>query len=247
MGFLSSSDRSRFLGRGAAWAPLPNALASYGDNGSNPAVWSDSSGNGRFLTQIVGASQPAIIPGELNGRQIRRWDGVDDFLERSAAFLEGLIGLTIYAVFRTSGPQPVAGFGVVCSAGNPNDFTNDVILSTSGVANDSVLWQVNNGSDGGPTTDAIADAWQVVAGVFNGGASLSVFNATSGTAASSIAAPATTPASLGLFWVGRYSSSFDLKLAGDIAELIIYPAAHNATQRSYMLTGLAAKYNLPLA
>jgi hypothetical protein len=48
------------------------------DTGSNAATWEDLSGNGRNATQSTGANQPSIVSNIINGRQIRRFDGVND-------------------------------------------------------------------------------------------------------------------------------------------------------------------------
>jgi hypothetical protein len=62
------------------FSPLSLAPALWlSDTGSNPAQWDDLSGNGRHATQATDIRQPAITPNALNGRQVRRFDGSNDF------------------------------------------------------------------------------------------------------------------------------------------------------------------------
>lgn len=55
-------------------------VAWYSDTGSDPSIWPDLSGNGNDATQATMSKQPAIVPGALNGLQVRSFDGVDDLL-----------------------------------------------------------------------------------------------------------------------------------------------------------------------
>ena len=70
------------------------------DNGSDPSVWSDSSGRGLNLTQALTANQPAIITNALNGRQVRRFDGTNDRLTRSTAVFPSAMSFAAFVVAR---------------------------------------------------------------------------------------------------------------------------------------------------
>jgi hypothetical protein len=72
------------------------------DTGSDPAVWPDISSNGRNATQATTANQPTIIANSLNGRQVRRFDGVDDFLDVNTGLgmLRNISGATVIAVYK---------------------------------------------------------------------------------------------------------------------------------------------------
>lgn len=69
------------LSRGGrvAFNPLSLSPALWlSDTGTNAAQWDDISGNGRHATQSTGANQPAIVTNVINGKQVRRFDGVND-------------------------------------------------------------------------------------------------------------------------------------------------------------------------
>jgi hypothetical protein len=69
------------------------------DNGNDPSIWPDLSGNGRDATQATPANQPAIITNALNGRQVRRFDGSNDFLAiADRALLRNLPAATLFVV-----------------------------------------------------------------------------------------------------------------------------------------------------
>ena len=71
------------------------------DTGSDPSQWDDLSGNGRNATQATPANQPAIISAGLNGRQVRRFDGSNDWLSFVAGSIgQNASGVTIIAVYK---------------------------------------------------------------------------------------------------------------------------------------------------
>lgn len=217
------------------------------DVGSNAAQWADLSGNGNHLDQGTGSLQPGIFSGVLNGRQVRRFDGVDDYLFRSAAFLQSLASMTIVTVFKNSGTSG-GSLGVVCSAGAVSAFANDILMATTGITNDNLLFQSNNGVDGGPNLAMAINQWTILSCVFNQPARnpLAIYNASLGTTVSAASpAPATTSAALGNFEVGRYSAAPANFLNGDIAELLVFDYALSDEQRESIERGLALKYNLP--
>ena len=70
-----------FRGVLSSFSPLSLAPALWvTDTGSDPSVWTDMSGNGRHAVQATGANQPSIVTNVINGRQVRRFDGTNDFL-----------------------------------------------------------------------------------------------------------------------------------------------------------------------
>lgn len=55
----------------------------WGDSGTDASTWEDLSGNGINAVQADSARRPAIVTGQ-NGRQVRRFDGVNDVFQFSA-------------------------------------------------------------------------------------------------------------------------------------------------------------------
>jgi hypothetical protein len=67
------------------------------DTGSDDSEWTDLSGNARHLTQATSTRRPLIVAAQLNGRQVRRFDGGDDKLTIGSTmnFANGMIFLVI--------------------------------------------------------------------------------------------------------------------------------------------------------
>lgn len=59
-----------------------------GADGSSVSAWLDQSGNEAHMYQSTSAAQPTLQTNELNGRNVVRFDGVDDFLNLTAPFNE---------------------------------------------------------------------------------------------------------------------------------------------------------------
>lgn len=87
----------------STFSPLSLSPALWlSDTGSDPSVWPDLSGNGRHAVQATGASQPAIVTGELNGRQVRRFDG-GDWFETSVVPFDWCAAVTIFWITKAIG------------------------------------------------------------------------------------------------------------------------------------------------
>ena len=85
---------------GKAFNPLDLSPALWlSDTGSSAGTWPDISGNGRDATQGTALNQPQIITNALNGRQVRRFNGSNNFLSiADRAFLRDLPGATVSVV-----------------------------------------------------------------------------------------------------------------------------------------------------
>lgn len=57
-----------------------------GADGSSVSAWLDSSGNEAHMYQSTSAAQPTLQTNELNGQNVVRFDGVDDFMNLTAPF-----------------------------------------------------------------------------------------------------------------------------------------------------------------
>jgi hypothetical protein len=85
------------------FSPLSLAPALWlSDTGSNAAQWDDISGNGRHATQATGASQPAVVTNALNGKQVRRFDGINDFMSLATGLniARNVAGVTIFGAWK---------------------------------------------------------------------------------------------------------------------------------------------------
>lgn len=86
----------------AAFSPLSlSPLFWVSDEGSDPSLWADLSGGARHWYQSTASMQPAIVSGAKNGRQVRRFDGINDFMEWPVINLR-----TVFFVYRRNGAHP---------------------------------------------------------------------------------------------------------------------------------------------
>ena len=107
---------------GATFNPLSLSPALWlSDTGSDPSVWPDLSGNGRNATQATSTQRPAIVTGAQNGRQVRRFDGTDDFLRLTTGLgmLRNVPGATVIAVYKWI-TNPVINKSVFFASVNAN-------------------------------------------------------------------------------------------------------------------------------
>jgi hypothetical protein len=93
------------------WTPSAITTAMWLDAADSTTItiatgvsqWNDKSGNARNATQANSANQPAVISGALNGKNVIRFDGSNDFLDFNGSFFAST-SYSIYAVItrRTS-------------------------------------------------------------------------------------------------------------------------------------------------
>ena len=233
-----------------AFSPLTfNPALWLSDTGSNVAQWDDLSGNGRHATQAVGANQPSIVTNALNGRQVRRFGGVDDFLTiADRALLRNLSGATIFSVINPS--VQTAGDRIVFSyftstvgnlfymaqngaqliyggrrvSGTAGDFTTfgTVTASVPRIVTTQQRWST-----------AQKEAW-----ITQGQTDLDASFQTLGN--SENANSAFDPC------IGKSADTAINFFNGDIAEIIIYQTALSTSQRQGVELYLSQKYNILL-
>jgi hypothetical protein len=231
------------------FSPLSLAPALWlSDTGSNPAQWDDLSGNGRHATQATGIHQPAIIPNALNGRQVRRFDGSNDFYAiADRALLRNLAGATVFAV---ATPSSVAvGERIVFSArssGAANLFVQGIIANQFRYGGRRVAADAGDFANFGTVSNntpyifTAIQNWQSAtksAFVSNGNTDNDTSFQTSGNSENVDSA---SDLSIGV------SSTGGLFWNGDIAELLIFQRAITTTERQALERYASAKYNIPL-
>ena len=100
-----------------AWSPRLIATQCWLDasdsstltlSGNKVDAWADKSGNGRHVAQAVAGMRPDLDPGARNGRNVIRFDGVDDTLEFVAAFAQ-TNGQNFWLAGDTTGINTAAG------------------------------------------------------------------------------------------------------------------------------------------
>jgi hypothetical protein len=199
----------------APFNPLSlNPAVWFSDTGGNAAQWPDLSGNNRNATQSTPDNMPAIIVNGLNGRQVRRFDGVNDSLST--------------AIFGSSINQPVTCFAVFSSSNTTNQ---QIVCAGAGVDSRNLIVQrssvgavtgINMGTGYFPIESRTG--FQLICTIANGTQSLVVRNG-----------GVEFIGDAGINGIDRIilgrSGSGSSFLAGDIAEVIVLPYAANAAQR----------------
>lgn len=96
IGVIGSAARRRVVGGDFDLLPYSPSIW-LSDTGSDDSEWTDLSGNARHLTQATSTRRPLIVAAELNGKQVRRFDGGDDKLTIGSTmnFANGMIFLVI--------------------------------------------------------------------------------------------------------------------------------------------------------
>lgn len=235
-----------FRGGLAAFNPISLAPAVwYSDTGADASQWDDISGNGRHATQATAGFRPSIQTNSLNGKQVRRFDGTDDFLVMGSSFsiLNSRTYAAVFAVVKTNAtttgvnPNFVTfnfsgsgrlGLGVVDS---PSQFR----AGGRRVEADSFTAATQTRSTNAciVTAEAAYSSGIIRLGVDSTYAQLSLPSSGSSSANDSTVAE-----------VGRAGTAY---INGDIAEVLIYNNPLTTTERRRIEIYLAIKYNITAA
>ena len=211
-------------------------------DGSAVARWEDQSGNGRHITQTTLASRPILKTAIQNSKNIIRFDGTDDILRRSEAFVHAQGAATIF---------------VVVSA---NSGASDRLMSEGRTANTNSLYM--------PIISASATLFQVLYRLDNGTIPLNnvsfgtAFNGTgfklicavdSGTNFAGFINKVTTnnqnytrgTVTLDTFAIGGWATNIERDFfPGDVAEVVIYNTALGTSDRQSVENYLYAKWGI---
>ncbi len=216
--------------------------------------WSDQSGLERDGVQDNAVSRPAFVAHGLGQRPVLRFDGVDDRLAiEDLNFSAAQNGVTIYAVARSTSnaAQVVISF---------DDEQYWELLLSQGDANaPRAQWRTADSTatlHTLPSTLRLSDTrWHVLAGWFEAGAApdkqLLVDGVSNAQATAhggnSLGAGATR---FGFLGVGSQAAGFDGAveadgfLAGEIAEIVLFTRALDATEREQLDVYFSQRYGL---
>ena len=263
MGFFATSgilNRRGFFGGAQAFSPSNIAGLSLwldattglfdATSGGNPvttdassvARWEDQSGNSRHITQSTLASQPILKTAIQNGKNIIRFDGTNDILRRSGAFVHAQGAATIF---------------VVVSA---NSGTSDRLVVEGRTTSTNPLYM--------PIISANATLFQVLYRIDSGTIPLNnvsfgtAFNGTgfklvcaldSGTNFAGFINKVTTnnqnysrgTVTLDTFSIGGWATTTERDFfPGDVAEVVIYNTALGTTDRQSVENYLYSKWGI---
>jgi hypothetical protein len=210
------------------------------------ARWEDKSGNARHATQGSSGARPLRKTGVINGRDVARFDGSDDFLavDSMSSFFNGDdTPFSLIAVANTLGN---ATLKVLFSAGNNTgtDYFNWLGLDASEVTRASrraVFPDEKNASGGSAwTTDHIitfASSGTTISAWLNGAAIITNadFNvATLGSNINRVSVGALVRASVALPWIG------------DIAEILVFSSEIATANRENVESYLSQKWGITI-
>jgi len=230
------------------FSPLSLAPALWlSDTGSNAAEWTDISGNSRTPFQTTGVRQPAIVTNVLNGRQVRRFDGTNDFLTSP------LFGGTqswwrcCVVVPRGSTGGIIAGWGNSFESPNPGaDFlaygTSFFESAQNGSVGTSLLTNKRTGASYGLGTPRIVT--QVCNGT-NAGNIMRINGVQDNPTTVFSGSPGNFTKTATSLALGAYNSGL-FPSQSDIAEFLHIPGVPTAQQISNLERFLANKYAITI-
>ncbi len=229
----------------ALWIDFADASTiTTGAGGISSAA--DKSGNGYDLTQATSGNRPDYS-GSLNGRNISTFAGGPDYLSRSAGTSVGknASGCTSYVVFKhTSSPTtdqrllsvqgPSSSLRHYLRAGATSNKLEIIARRLDADANAIIVGSTNVGT-GWHIATAVADN---VAGTLN----LWMDSTSQGSAA--LASSGGNSSNTDTVSVQLSSGNASLDLVGNVAEVLVYNAAHDAATRSRVWGYLRNKWGL---
>ena len=235
-----------------AWYKSESLSSAYA-NGDSISSWSDSSGNGRDITQATSANQPRAVASAVNGYMAADFDGSTELLSSGSYTQSGLVAASIVVAFDSyaayNGLIAVHGSSTPSWGFNPTYLTfistSNGEFATQYVSSTYFQAQVRNVSALNlPTTTyvilTLASNDKNTIHRMNG-TNLSSGSIAAG--ASSVAYPATSTAYI---HVGNSGLSNGV-LNGKIAEIVLYDAVDEDCAESIWVEGyLADKYSITL-
>lgn len=216
--------------------------------GSTPATadgdpvgkWEDQSGAARNFTIGVAGQRPTLQLAEINNLPALEWDGTDDRLN-SAAALSAFINTAAYTVYIVAKPTTI-------STNSATIYENDPLIADQAAnwglhlksAPTAHGYHLDSGAARITTSTPVINTWQVYYWRYNGA---NVVTSIGAGAENSVAATLavnnpTQPLRLG----ANYNAG--QLFAGQMAQVLIYNAGHDAAQKAAMLNYFSQLYGL---
>lgn len=189
---------------------------------------------------LTNGGQPTWVSNNFNGRDIMRFDGVDDYLFMSSAFWFDLTTAEVWIVIKSD----ESGLGHVLNEGSTG-LANYVYRIYDDDPNNDYVFNLENNAGTGRIVNAqdrSTNAWDLVIATDNGaavGSKLEIVGVDVGTTGAytrDTPSPALNRFSIGAKITSSPASSF---FDGDIAEILILSSAASSGER----TLLAAYFN----
>lgn len=225
------------------WLDADDASTITSSSG-NVSQWDDKSGNGYHVTQATGTAQPKTGTVTRNGRNVLDFDGTDDrlFRETDTALGRNVTGTTVYwvASFDAANGQ-VISYSIGTLEGTTRvltGFDSSTQMTFAGRTLDA------NSIGGANSTTLALGTWYATATVIdyaNTDVNLYVDRILNGTNLSFQTATTTSNTDSLRLCIATSVSATAL-VNGQIAEILVYHSAHNATDRGKVFDYLDAKW-----
>ncbi len=253
---LVAGGQSQLLGGrgGAAASPIPTANLALWlkadalalNDGDAVSAWADSSGNGRDATES-GANRPTYKASIINGRPIIRFGGTHRLLIPAAVLT---LSHTLYIVYKPTLEASVGYTLMQWASGQTGRFTLTTNQNSLGTAQSGKLTLFNASNTDGAGIGGVMEMGTITANptlvtsVHTTGSEkwkwfLNNTLVDSATITAIYTGINTT--------IGALNPSTTGNLKADLAEIIVYSAAHDDTTRQGVQGYLATKYGITLA
>lgn len=203
--------------------------------GSNVLAWADESGNHHDAI-TVSTSKPLLIPNELNGHSVIRFNGKDNYMQTVPfATFKNKRG-TVLIVFKLNGPSFTSGAGV------------STLLST--YLGNGITWQLcaseyvyiyydGVGADGMPLAAVAKEQWELAALMRTDDTSMTIYRKSDPKTFFPVTNNQPDSNRVKIGSNGRLEV-----LNGDIAEIIVYNRALSVNEFEEVNEYLALKYKI---
>jgi hypothetical protein len=222
-------------------------------DGATVGRWEDQSGNGRHISQSIGGSRPILKTNIQNGRNILRFDGVDDHLFMLNAFVYSSGASTVFCVVsQTPSSPPSANVSLITERSSITSFPNYIVIGNG--SSDATRLRIFMRDDananilfGGSSTlqtasgTAFNSSYQLL-GTVDTGSNMALYINKSSSVNGNYTRSTLT---LDRFTVGssRTSSASNF-FACDLAEIIIYNSALSTSNRQLVENYLYSKWGI---
>jgi hypothetical protein len=209
------------------------------DGSNNVSQWLDQSGNGNNFSNS-GSARPTISTNAVNGLPAIAFNGSSQYLQGGSGFSTFTSGATIFVVTKPTAAGSDARFLEFGTAAS----TNSIILQRNSTNAGAALYIYNNTTptNVSATTGLTLNQFQLVSAVHSGAATATLYTDGTQTATGSIGNIPTVTRT-GNFIGTNYSHNANW-YQGQIAEMLVYNAPLNATQRQAVESYIYSKYGV---
>ena len=207
-------------------------------SGGNVSAWADQSGNGNNATQSSGTNKPTLVTGAISASPALAFNGTNEYMALPSGFAKFPSGASIFAVYK-----PTAGTaGARIIDFGPANTTDSFNLSIASTTTDT--YTVYNGSTATSLTNTAGmtlNQFQLLEMVQTQGGLATMW--TNSTQNGQAALQSISNVNRTGNFIGQASSGSNY-FTGQIAEIFVFNAGLNATDRVNLENYVASKYGI---